>query len=60
MGRYIKAFRKIFGDDKETLDMIQTDKTRNYYPKRLKVSEKFSTNPPTYAHRLDLKQVWAT
>lgn len=35
IGRYIKAYRKIFDSDKEILDLLQTDKITHYMPKRL-------------------------
>lgn len=57
-GRYIAVYRELFvkkdengnivPDDSKILDMLQTDK-KDYYPKRLKVIEKFIKNPPTYA-----------
>lgn len=51
IGRYIRAYRDMGIDDKTILDAIQCDKTRNFYPKRLKLTEKMLKNPPTYALR---------
>lgn len=57
-GRYIAAYRELFvkkdsngnlvSDDSKILDLIQTDK-KDFYPKRLRVHEKFIKNPPSYA-----------
>ena len=57
-GRYIAAYRELFvkkdsnghlvPDDSKILDLLQTDKI-DFYPKRLKVHEKFIKNPPSYA-----------
>ena len=57
-GRYIAAYRELFvkkdsqgnlvPDDSLILDLLQTDK-KDFYPKRLRVHEKFIKNPPTYA-----------
>lgn len=58
-GRYFAAFRELFvikdsngnlvPDDTKILDMLQTDK-KDFWPKRLKVHEKFIKNPPDYAY----------
>lgn len=48
-GKYIKVFRDILQDDTAVLDLIETDKLKDYFPKRLKLHEKFMTNPPSYA-----------
>lgn len=57
-GRYIAAYRELFvkkdsqgnliPDDSLILDLLQTDK-KDFYPKRLRVHEKFIKNPPSYA-----------
>ncbi|MFK3917577.1 replication initiation factor domain-containing protein [Psychrobacter sp. NPDC078501] len=57
-GRYIAAYRELFvkkdsngnivSDDSMILDLLQTDK-KDFYPKRLRVHEKFIKNPPSYA-----------
>ena len=57
-GRYIAAYRELFvkkdsngnivSDDTKILDLLETDK-KDFYPKRLKVIEKFIKNPPNYA-----------
>lgn len=57
-GRYIAAYRELFvkkdaagvlvPDDSKILDLLQTDK-KDFYPKRLRVHEKFIKNPPSYA-----------
>ena len=57
-GRYIAAYRELFvkkdsqgnlvPDDSLILDLLQTDKN-DFYPKRLRVHEKFIKNPPSYA-----------
>lgn len=57
-GRYIAAYRELFvkkdsqgnliPDDTLILDLLQTEK-KDFYPKRLRVHEKFIKNPPSYA-----------
>lgn len=57
-GRYIAAYRELFvkkdsnghlvPDDSKILDLLQTEK-KDFYPKRLRVHEKFIKNPPSYA-----------
>lgn len=58
-GRYFAAFRELFvkkdsngmivPDDTKILDMLQSEK-KDFWPKRLKVHEKFINNPPDYAY----------
>ena len=62
-GRYIAAYRELFvkkdsngnivSDDTKILDLLETDK-KDFYPKRLKVIEKFIKNPPNYASWSDV------
>lgn len=49
IGRYVRAYRDMGLDDTCILDLLQCDRTRDFYPKRLKLTEKFLKNPPTYA-----------
>lgn len=63
-GRYIAAYRQIFTkqtsdgqivpDDKFILDLLMTEK-KDFYPKRLRVIQKFSQNPPSYAPWADIE-----
>lgn len=52
-GRYLRAYRDMGLNDTFILDLLQCDKTQNFYPKRLKLTEKLLKNPPTYALRSD-------
>lgn len=47
---------KAIPDDTKILNMLMTDKA-DYYPKRLKVIEKFVKNPPSYAPWADVEEV---
>lgn len=49
IGRYIRAYRDMGLDDKFILDLLQCNKVKDFYPKRLKLTEKLLKNPPTYA-----------
>lgn len=44
VGRYIKFYRDFFQDDTAILDLLQTDKKHDYYPKRLSILEKFKSS----------------
>lgn len=66
-GRYVAAYRQIYvkevngeivPDDALILDMIQTDK-KDFWPSRLKLIEKFTKNPPTYAPWADHRKFGA-
>ncbi len=59
IGRYIKAYRQLFNSDTDILDLLETKKNQNYYPKRLAIFEKFksgefcaslASHPLMYAH----------
>lgn len=43
IGRYIKAYRDFFKDDTAILNMLETDKHKKAYPKRLCIFEKFKS-----------------
>lgn len=44
VGRYIKFYRDFFQNDTAILDLLQTDKKHDYYPKRLSILEKFKSS----------------
>ena len=43
IGRYIKFYRDFFQDDTLILNLLQTSKVHNHYPKRLSILEKFKS-----------------